>query len=138
MGVVLLPLLVGGCAAEPCLPIGAVGGIRVEVARGADPTGRAHRLAVEVCDGGACGRAEVTLRRVPGRSPPAFVGPDDLGLALGPGTVEVAVELADRAGEVLARTRQRVRLTGSDPDGAGCGSDEVVSGSLEVRAADRV
>lgn len=139
--VLLGPLLVGAAACSEygteCTLIGGTNDVSVSVPRGLSvPTGS---LSVEVCDEDGC--ASTTKRLAPSKQPiPREAGAsfDQLGRSFDPGTVEVRVELRDRAGALVASTVADTELERYFPNGEACDGDGYVSGSVDLRVEDRV
>ena len=133
----VVALGVQGCAGRTCSDVGGFDGVGVAIPRALFVT--SGSVALTVCDAEGCASAAQRLLPVPegpvGRG--AGVTFADLGRRFETGRVTVAVELSDRADEVVAAARREIELTRSYPNGKACDGDGFVGGSVALRPGDR-
>ena len=140
----LVVAVTSGCDAfadSSCTDVGGFNGIGVDIPEALFVA--VGSVEFEVCDDEGCARAAKRLGRMPkdvstpvGRG--ASVGFDDLGRDLGPGRVQVTVELYDEAHRLVARRAEPVTLSRYWPNGKDCDGDGWISGGLALSPGDAV
>jgi hypothetical protein len=134
-------LSVQACSAQGCSDVGGANGLGVEIP--ASLYVESGEVVLRACDASGCEQATRRLGHLPAGVPTpvgrgASVSFDALGRDFAPGAVKLTVTLRDSDGTPVARRTEAVTLTRSYPNGTECDGDGFVSGSMRLRASDRL
>ena len=130
-----------GCASTlSCTLIGGIDGVSVAIPRSLYV--QSGDLHIKVCDEDGCASKIQRLDPIPGGPRPSGRGAvadfDSLGREFPPGQVTVTVTLRGPNNQLVASRHAEVELVRRYPNGKECDGDGYVSGSLKLRANDRV